>query len=347
MKRRIFLEAAGAAIALAAMPKTVFPAESETGLLKPKALARGDTIGVIAPGTAVSDPDDLAAAKEALEYFGLKMKIGPHVAKGSGYKTRTVEERLEDLHDMFDDGDINAVFAIRGGYGSAQLLDKIDYELIRDNPKIFLGYSDITALHTAINKYSGLVTFHGPVMLSSFTEFSAQHFRKVLFERAAPGILLNPDLMSGIRRKYPLRTVAAGRAEGITAGGNLSIISSLMGTPYELDSKGKILFLEDVGEQPYRIDRMLTQLRLAGKFESAAGIVFGLCSGCGPGGSQSSVWDPTLGEVLDNILGDLDIPVLYGLLFGHTSDQLTIPFGVRAKMDSEKQSVEIVESGVA
>ena len=165
-------------------------------------------------------------------------------------------------------------------------------------------------------------------------------FEKALFSSEPLGTLTNPDAQSGIRDLYPLRSVNSGRAEGMLTGGNLSLVSSLMGTPYEIETDGRIVLLEDVGEQPYRIDRMLTQLNLAGKLENAAGIVFGKCSGCGPDGSQST-WDPTLGEVLDYQLGGLNCPVFSGLLFGHTSDQLTIPLGIPAVMDADKGTLII------
>lgn len=309
-------------------------------LLKPQALKKNDTIGIIAPGTAVSDPLDIEKAKEAIEYLGLKAKFAEHVLNGHGYKSRTIEERLEDLNSMFLDEEVRGIFCIRGGYGSGQLLDVIDYELIRSNPKIFVGYSDITALHLAINKKSGLVTFHGPVLLSGFSSFTMEQLKKALFNNEAIGLLSNPDDKKGERKKYPILTIRSGMAKGRLTGGNLSLITSLMGTPYEIDTKNSILFLEDVGEEPYRIDRMLTQLRLAGKL-NANGIVFGLCAGCDSSGLR--VWDYSLGEVLKNILGDLGIPVFYGLTIGHTFEQLTLPYGVMAEMDADRGILNILE----
>src|SRR5262249_47966013 len=171
------------------------------------------------------------------------------------------QERLDDLHAMFRDSEVRAVFAIRGGYGSEHLLDRIDYDLIRRNPKIFLGYSDITALHLAIHQKTGLVTFHGPVVLSRFSEYTQKWFRKALFEAAPIGEVANPPETNRLRPTHNLRTVRPGRARGPLIGGNLSLIATTMGTPYEIDTRGRILFLEDVDEQPYSIDRMLTQLR--------------------------------------------------------------------------------------
>ena len=248
---------------------------------------------------------------------------------------------------MFRDPEVKAVFAIRGGYGASQLLDRIDYDLIRSNPKIFLGYSDITALHLAIQKRAGLVTFHGPVVLSRFTPYTQTYFRKALFEAEPMGRVTNPPDSDPLRPAHVLRTVRPGRARGPLVGGNLTLISTTMGTPYETETAGRILFLEDVDEQPYSIDRMLTQLRLAGKLDVAAGVIFGECQDCRPRDFKPS-YESTLstGEVVDEILGHLRIPVLSGLTIGHTDDQLTLPLGVMAELDAEKGELTIQESGV-
>ncbi len=306
-----------------------------------KVLKAGDKVGIIAPGTSVSDPDDIAKVTEILNALELDYIITESVYSGKGYKTRSIDERLNDLHNMFLDKSISAVFSIRGGYGSGELLDKIDYDLIQNNPKIFAGFSDITALHIAINQRSGLITFHSPVMLSRFNDFTFNHLRRILFDINPPGILINPDIRSGVRKVFPVRTIVSGKAEGIITGGNLSIISSLMGTPFEIDTKDKILLLEDVGEEPYRIDRMLNQLRLAGKFASLRGIIFGVCSNCD---KKSDIWDLSLGEVLDKYFKPLKIPSFSGFLFGHTDYQMTIPIGAKAIINADEGKLEINES---
>lgn len=322
-------------------------AASDRKLIRPKALRSGDTIGLITPSSYVSDPDRLALADRTARYFGLVPKFGNNVRKREGYLGGTVAERLEDLHAMFRDPEVKAVFAIRGGYGASQLLDRIDYDLIRSNPKIFLGYSDITALHLAIQKRAGLVTFHGPVVLSRFTPYTQTYFRKALFEAEPMGRVTNPPDSDPLRPAHVLRTVRPGRARGPLIGGNLTLISTTMGTPYEIETTGRILFLEDVDEQPYSIDRMLTQLRLAGKLDAAAGVIFGECQDCRPRDFKPS-YESTLstGEVVDEILGHLRIPVLSGLTIGHTDDQLTLPLGVMAELDAEKGELTIQESGV-
>jgi muramoyltetrapeptide carboxypeptidase len=354
VNRRNFLRASGAsalALPLVGAP-TVAPraAAAQTPadkLIKPRALRAGDTVGVIAPGTAVPDPERLALVEPTLRFFGLRARMGKYVARGSGHVTRTVSERLDDLHAMFRDPEVKAVFCVRGGYGSMQLLDRIDYDLIRRNPKVFVGYSDITALHLAINRHAGLTTFHGPIVLSSFTDYTQRSFRQALFDTRPAGRLTNPQESNQLRPEHPLRTVRGGTATGQLVGGNLSLVTALMGTPYEIETRGRILFIEDVGEEPYRIDRMLTQLRLAGKLDGAAGIVFGECSECAANDYKPSfAWDSTLGEVLDQILGSTRVPVLTGLTIGHTADQLTLPLGVTATLNADEKTLELKEAGV-
>ncbi|MBL8223570.1 MAG: LD-carboxypeptidase, partial [Bryobacterales bacterium] len=175
-----------------------------------------------------------------------------------------------DIHDMFSDPEVKAVFAIRGGFGAAHLLDKIDYGLIARNPKIFIGYSDITALHLAFHRKAGLVTFHGPVVLSRFSNYTQDHFRRALFDAKPLGTLTNPPDSDPLRPSHTLRTVRPGKARGLLTGGNLTLISTTLGSPYDIETKGRILFIEDVDEQPYSMDRMLTHLKLAGKFDGVA-----------------------------------------------------------------------------
>jgi muramoyltetrapeptide carboxypeptidase len=311
-------------------------------------LKPGDTVGLITPATHVPDPDRLALAERTMKYFGLRMKMGKNAGKRMNDYRTSIEERLDDLHAMFRDKTVDAVFAIRGGYGSMQLLDRIDYDLIRRNPKIFLGYSDITAMHLAINKHSKLVTFHGPITLSRFTDYTQKYFRKALFETQPIGTVTNPPESNELRPSHPLRTIRPGIATGPLIGGNLTLISNTMGTPYEIETKARVLFLEDVDEEPYSIDRMLTHLRLAGKFDGVAGVIFGECQDCRPKDYKPSSAIPYgLGEVLDNILGDLKVPVLYGLTIGHTDDQLTLPLGVAATLDASNRTLEIKEAGVS
>jgi muramoyltetrapeptide carboxypeptidase len=348
MKRRNFLQSIGAGLALPLVARDLISAPAFVdGLIHPKALKAGDTVGLITPATYVSDPDRLALAEHTLKYFGLRMRLGKNAGKRMNDYRISIQERLDDLHAMFRDQDVDAVFAIRGGYGSMDILDRIDYDLIHRNPKVFLGYSDITAMHLAINRHAKLVTFHGPIALSRFTDYTQRYFRKALFETQPIGKVTNPSETNELRPGHTLRTIRPGTAKGPLIGGNLTLISNTMGTPYELETRGKILFLEDVDEEPYSVDRMLTHLRLAGKFDGVAGVIFGECQDCRAKDYKPSTTIPYgLGEVLDNILGDLNVPVLYGLTIGHTDDQLTLPLGVMATLDATNRTLEIMESGV-
>jgi len=338
MLRRGFLTSLAGAAACSA--------QSQPRLLKPRALQKGDVVGLISPATFVSNPETLMLAERALRHFGLEPRLSRNVRKKEGYTGGSIADRVADLHEMFRDPAIKAVFCLRGGFGSAHLLDSIDYGLIAKNPKIFLGYSDITAMHLAIHRKTGLVTFHGPVALSRFSSFTQENFRKAIFEPKPVGSLTNPPDSDPIRPSHLLRTVRPGTARGPLVGGNLTLLSTTLGTPYEVDTRGKIFFIEDVDEQPYSIDRMLTHLRLAGKLEAAAGIVWGECADCRPKDFKPSFTEGnfSLPEVVDRILGNLKVPVLSGLTIGHTDDQLTLPLGVTASLDANKGTLTIEEA---
>ncbi len=317
-------------------------------IFRPTHLQPGDRVGLITPATAVVDPDALALAERTVKHFGLRVKMGKHVGKRAATHQASVRGRLEDLHAMFADQTVRAIFAVRGGYGAMHLLEGIDYELLRRNPKIFLGFSDLTALHLAIQQRTKLVTFHGPVAIGGFSAYTEEHVRKALFEAQPMGKLTNPVESNPLRPTHSLRTIRSGRATGQLTGGNLSTVCALMGTPFEIDTRGKLLFLEDVDEQPYAIDRLLMQLRLAGKLKDAAGVVIGECANCRPRAFKPSFASPySFGEVLNHLLADLSVPVLYGLTFGHTSDQLTLPMGVMARLDADAGVLEIIESATS
>jgi muramoyltetrapeptide carboxypeptidase len=340
MERRSFLFSSAAALG------TGSPAGPPT-LLKPKPLRAGDTVALIAPSTYVSSPDALQLAKRTVEYFGLKWKLGRNLGKRTGYLGGTVDERVADLHAAFTDPEVRAVFCTRGGYGAAMLLDRIDFALIRSHTKIFTGFSDITALHLGLHQQSGMVTFHGPTVLADFSDYTLEHFRRALFDARPLGVLRTPAEERPIRPKHPLRTLQGGRGTGALMGGNLTLISTTMGTPWEIQTDGKLLFLEDVDEQPYSMDRMLTQLRLAGKFRHIRGLILGQCQDCAPREFKPA-FDNTfsLGEVYDNILGELKVPVLAGLTIGHTEDQLTLPLGVRATLDADAGTLTVEEEAL-
>jgi muramoyltetrapeptide carboxypeptidase len=319
------------------------PAAPSTAPIKPRALKPGDVVGLVAPASYTFDLWRLDLAAERVRALGLEPRFGKHVRGRRGFLSGTEAERLEDLHAMFADPGVAAIFCIQGGYGTPRLLGGLDYDLIRTHPKILVGYSDITGLHLAIGKKTGLVTFHGPNALGGWTERSVEHLKKALFVPEPLGLLANPEEKDPLNPEHVLRTVAPGSARGPLVGGNLTLISATMGTPYEIDTRGRILLLEDIGEAPYRIDRMLVQLELAGKLREAAGIVFGTCTDCGTDKSSFEL-SLSLSEVLEEILAPLGRPVLAGLLFGHTREKSTIPFGVAAELDAGAKTLTVVEA---
>jgi muramoyltetrapeptide carboxypeptidase len=333
---------------LASLAATPFLASAQQpALVKPKVLQPGDRVAIISPSTETLEPERLQIAEETCEYFGLKPTRMPNCGKRQVNYAESVKNRVSDLHAAFSNPEFKAVFCIRGGYGAPQILDSLDYALIRRNPKVFLGYSDITALHLAIYKRSGLLTFHGPIPLSAFTGYTQENFKRALFSREPLGELGNPKESNLLRPNHRLRTIVGGKASGTLVGGNLSLIVALMGTPYELDTKGKILFLEDVGEQVYSLDRMLTNQRLAKKLQQSAGLIWGECADCPPDGKFNPTSTYGYSETIQNLLGDLGIPVLSGLTIGHTSDQLTLPMGAKATLDADRKVLIVEESAFA
>lgn len=352
--RRAFLQGAGLAAGaslLGAVPQRdktrAAGAATAPGaplpLVKPRALKEGDTVGLVTPSSYIFNLWSIENAVTRLEALGLKTKISKNARGRHGYMGGSVKDRVDDLHAMFADPSIAAVFCLEGGYGTERLLDSLDYGLIRKNPKILTGYSDITGLHLAISKKAGLVTFHGPVAMSSLPPWTLEYFKKALFSPEPIGLLGNPPEADPLSPVFPFHTVTAGRARGPIAGGNLTLISTTMGTPYEIDARDKILFLEDTGEAPYRIDRMLTQMKLAGKFAECAGVVWGTCTECTPARSSFEI-NLSMSELVEEILGDIGKPVLAGLVFGHTKEKVTLPIGVEAELDAGAKTVSVVEA---
>jgi muramoyltetrapeptide carboxypeptidase len=259
----------------------------------------------------------------------------------------SVEMRLADLHGMFLDPEVKAIWCIRGGSGGISLLAHIDYAMIRRHPKILLGYSDISALHLAILRHAGMVTFHGPVASSTATDYSTEHMLAVLTD-PQPSYTIPMSLENSQRAleepHYAARTVHSGVATGPLIGGNLSLVSALAGTPYAADFRGSILFLEEVNEAPYRIDRWMTQLDLAVGFNKAAAVMIGICENCGPEHESVSL---TLDQTLDIHLQPLTIPAVTGYSFGHIRNQFTIPVGIQARLDTERQTLTLLEPAVS
>jgi muramoyltetrapeptide carboxypeptidase len=312
-------------------------------LIKAARLKPGATIGLIAPAS----PPALVKIEKAfanLSALGYNVKPGEHLYATNGHLAGTDAQRVFDIHRAFSDPEVDAVWCLRGGYGCTRLLPFLDYNLIKKHPKPFIGYSDITALHLAIHQKTGLVTFHGPVTASDFPENTLQHFKATLILPQTPYQVISPlsdETLPG--DEYKPFVITAGRVAAPLIGGNLALLSAMAGTEFSPSYRKKLVFIEDVGEQPYRIDRMLTQLLQATDLSKAAGIVLGVFADCQPKGEGASM---SLAETLRDRLGGLGMPVFYGLPFGHVAHQMTFPYGIQAEMDTENMSLTLLESAV-
>lgn len=310
--------------------------KSSPQLVKPPALRAGDTIGIVAPASNISQAD-LASGCEALRRAGYRPFYLQSILDRDLYFAGTLNRRVQELHEMFERDDVRAIVCARGGYGANYLLQRLDLAMITAHPKIFVGYSDITCLLTRLTD-SGLVTFHGPMAAKDWAHengVNLESWHSALTQSAAWDVPLNPELSALVN----------GEAEGVLYGGCLSILVSSLGTPYEIDTSGKILFLEDVAAKPYQVDRMLMQLKLGGHLDKVRGIVFGEMLDC----AQSSGQDYTLQEVIARVVADLAVPVAFGVRSGHvTMGNITLPFGVRAKLavGSGNVALQIAEPAV-
>ncbi|UXP31294.1 LD-carboxypeptidase [Reichenbachiella agarivorans] len=315
-------------------------------VIKPMGLKKGDTIGLITPGSALIGDAELRAVRN-MESLGFKVVKSKNFNIRTGFVAGTDQQRVDDLHAMFANPEINAIICARGGYGTGRLLQLLDYELIRNNPKILLGFSDITALHYAIFQQTGLVCYHGPVASSEFTPHTTFGVQDVLMSTKLAKIARPVAWQTKSAESYQYMSLVKGVSEGQLIGGNLSIMCSLLGTPYDVDFVGKIVFIEEVGESLYRVDRMLTQLLNSGKLDNCAGVVLGIFDSCTAksGGVDDDNY-VTLTKVLKDRLGRLAIPVMYGLPIGHIDDNSTLPIGIRARMDTDRQTLELLETAV-
>jgi muramoyltetrapeptide carboxypeptidase len=338
LDRRDFARLAFAApVLLAATPATPPPRQ----VIKPKKLSEGDTVGMIVPASMVFESDFVDRGREQLEALGFKVKVGAHAKARYGNLAGSDRDRAADVNAFFADDDVNAIISYSGGWGTPRLLPFIDYELIRRKPKILIGFSDLTGLINAVHKKTGLVTFHGPMADSRYEPYTLENFRRVLMSTDPIGTLANPKKRDDelIDRENRIVVLREGVATGRLVGGNLSLIAATMGTPYEIETDGAILFLEETHEELYRIDRMLTQLWLAGKLDKLAGFIFGRCTDCPIEGPALS-----LGELLRERFAH--VPSLWGLSFGHIEKKLTLPIGLPATLDTTTKTLTIGEGAV-
>jgi muramoyltetrapeptide carboxypeptidase len=304
---------------------------------------------MVAPSAAPNDPERIRFAIDTVESLGFEVKPAAHLFDREGYLAGSDAARADDLNAMFADDGVDAIWCVRGGYGASRILPALDYALIQRKPKALIGYSDITALHMAIHRHAGLVTFHGPVAFRAFTPYSLGELKRVLWAPQAPVRLGGPPpfpraegWLDGENR---VTTLVPGRARGRLLGGNLCLMSHLCGTPYFPDLRGAILFLEDVEEAYYRIDRMLTQLWLSGALAGVAGVAFGKFTNCNP--SQFFLQNRPLEDILAERCRALGVPAISGIMVGHIEDQTTLPVGCLAELDADAGTLTLLEPGVA
>lgn len=309
--------------------------------LLPGPLKKGDTVGLISPSAATPDRIQFDFARETMEALGLKVKFGEHLRERRGHLAGADANRAADLNRMFADPEVKAIICLRGGSGAARILSLIDYKSIAAHPKPIVGYSDITALHCAIHSQTGLITFHGPNGTGSWNSFNANQFRQVFLDQSVMTyeneVVKTDDL---VVKQNRIQTLHPGVVRGRLLGGNLTVLASLSGTPYYPDFKDAVLFVEDVEEDPYRIDRLMSTLALNGTLSKIKGFIFGQCTDCNPGGGYGSL---TLDEILDDYILPLNIPAYRGAMIGHIPRQFILPFGADVEIDASQGVIRMLE----
>lgn len=338
MNKRHFIKSLG--LGLFGLPLAAKAVSSEDKpVLLPKTLNKGDKIAIISPSAATADRMQFQFAKETFEAMGFEVELGNNLRNRRGHLAGSDQERADDLNSMFARKDIKAVICIRGGSGAARILPLIDYETIKKNPKPLLGYSDITALHHAIHTQTGLITFHGQNGTGSWNSFNVKQFENVFFKKEL--LTYENEQIKGddlIIKQNRIQTLVSGKAKGKILGGNLSVLTSISGTPYYPDFKNAILYLEEIGEDPYKVDRMMSTLRLNGTLSKIRGFIFGQCTDCNPGGGYGSL---TIDDILDDYILPLNIPAYKGAMIGHIPKQFIVPNGAEVEMDADKGTFKL------
>jgi muramoyltetrapeptide carboxypeptidase len=326
---------------------TIFAAETPK-LIKPSHLQPGDTVALISSAFRVPEDQEIQFATERMQALGLKVKYGKYIFNRDGYFAGTDADRAADINTMFKDPTVKAIIELRGGWGSNRILPYIDYQAIKQHPKIIMGFSDITSLLLAIHAKTGLVTFHGPLAIEPWPAFTVQYVKSILFN-GEKTVLQNPaepedDL---IQTQNRIQTITPGKATGPLLGGNLTVLTSMLGSKYLPNFKGAILFVEDVDENVYQVDRMLTQLQLAGVLNHIAGFIFGQCTQCTVGDGTTNYGSLTLMQVLKQHIQPLHIPAYYGAMIGHDPKNFTLPEGSQVQMDADKGTITLLAPAVS
>ena len=345
MDRRSFIGtgiAAGAAMVLGVGA----PTRARQSATMASALKAGDEVRLVAPAGAIFERVRFDIAAENMQGLGLKPTFGEHVRERHGYLAGTDEERAADIMTAYRDPNVKAIFALTGGWGAARTLDHLDFDVIRQNPKVVIGYSDITSLLNAIYTKTGTPTFHGPNGTSRWRPDVVTAAKQILFEGEAP-LIKSPVPNHNTLAQHDLRvqTIVPGVAEGTLVGGNLTVLTALAGSPYMPDMSGKILFLEDIGEAIYRIDRMLSTLELSGALSQLSGIVFGGFTRVGNDGDGYGAF--ALMDIFDRYAKKADVPAFYGAPFGHIAGNQIMPIGTRARMDANNGTIQLLEPSVS
>lgn len=345
--RRQLIKGLGAFSAVSSFAATGFTQSKSFPVLKPPRLKTGDTVGIVSPAGATFYREDLEIVMDAVRGLGLVPQPAPHTLDRYGYLAGRDRDRAADINQFFADSTVSALLPVRGDWGSARILPYLDYEVIYQNPKIIIGFSDLTALLLGITAQTGLVTFHGPNGLTAWRPDQTQPFRQVLFEGQTltfENVPLPEDSDRLMQVKLRIRTITSGKAQGRLYGGNLSVLSGIVGSPYLPDLTGAILFVEDIGEPTYRLDRMLTQLKLAGLLDQLAGFIFGQCTNCGPSGGYGAL---TLEEVLQDHIAPLGIPAWSNAAIGHIEPIKTLPLGLEVAIDATTGQIEMLTPAIA
>ncbi|MCF2916971.1 MULTISPECIES: LD-carboxypeptidase [unclassified Pseudoalteromonas] len=345
MNKRSFLKslsilAAGASLTSA--PLMAAQSASTQTLIKPKALPTGGTIGICSPSAATAAHADILLAQGVIEALGYKAKLAPNILARRGHLAGTDAMRASDLNSLFNDKEVDAILCLRGGSGAARILPLLDYAMIRNNPKPLMGYSDITALHNALLSQAGLISFHGPNASSDWNPFHVAQFKSMFEARKLMHFQNLPKADDElVNTQYLTQTITSGKTSGRLIGGNLTVLTALAGSNYLPDFNGAILFLEDIDEAPYRIDRMMSTLKLMGALDKIAGFVFGDCNDCKPGSGYGSL---TLDNIFADYIKPLGIPAYRGAMIGHIKRQFILPVGTVVELDADSGTLKMKET---
>lgn len=336
MKRRGFL-LKSAGLAVGAYALSSFQEEISEPSKKPKGLIKGDLIGITGPAGSIWNKAHIKKIQDILSEMGFRTKLGKTLYEQDGFLAGNDEMRATELMEMFEDKSIRAILTMRGGWGCARILDKLDYSKISDNPKIIMGFSDITSLVNAIYSKTGLVTYHGPCGYSSWGDFTTENVTKALVI-GKPFVMKNPP-----NNVEDLKTWSSGKAKGKLIGGNLTVVASMIGTAYEPNWNNKLLFLEEIKEEPYRVDRMLWQMKQASVFEKISGLIIGSFRDCVPEEPEKSF---TLDQIFHQHFENAPFPVFQGSSFGHITPKFTLPIGILAEMDADQHTITTLEKSI-